>query len=391
MGETRELVGPRVDYFEEKSYTQDMRQQKKSRVMMMTGLGVFSVGLLLSIFGLSKTVENIDKIAISGEPEAILASAGVEEGSDISLPVSYFDQKADECVNLYDLGNNKELKSRQFEWSSCGYAYREIEQGLVEYELNEKYLPVATGAGKMMPDRGLTDLTRWFENVDGKSKAYTGTLKLTYEAGAEFSFESDEFYPLDEVDFSAGDSVNEKHNKLFTMNFVVPFTVTASGEENFEITADDDTFVFVGNRLVLDMGGIHEASTGKLSINEEGEVYASVDGEDLAYSGTTVTKDEGSIVRIFHADRDSKDSVFKVNFSKMNLNVVESKVAGTDGVQVAYDPNDLSYVAPLGETSVVKPDGTKGYAIMATILGVAIISCAMFAAIFAHALIKNRK
>ncbi len=368
-----------------------MKQQKKSQALMMTGLVVFSAGLLLSVFGLSKTVENIDKVAISGEPEAILASAGVEEGSDISLPVAYFDQKADECVNLYDLGNNKSLKNRQFEWSSCGYVYREIEQGLVGYELNEKNLPVATGTGKMVPDRGLTDLTRWFENVDGKSKAYTGTLKLTYGTGAEFSFESDEFYPLDEADFSAGDSVNEKHNKLFTMNFAVPFTVTASGEENFEITADDDTFVFVGNRLVLDMGGIHKATTGKLSVNEVGEVYASVNGEDLAYSGTTVAKGEGSIVRIFHADRDSKDSVFKVKFSKMNLNVVESKVAGTDGVQVAYDPNDPSYVAPLGETSVVKPDGTKGYAIMATILGVAIISCAMFTAIFAHALIKNRK
>ncbi len=367
-----------------------MKQQKRSRIVAITGLAIFSVGLLLAVFGLSKTVESIDKIAISGEPEAILASAGVEEGQDISLPVAYFDQKADECVNLYDFGNNKSLKNRQFEWSSCGYAYRGIEQGLVEYELNEKYLPVATGAGKMMPNRGLMDFSRWFENVDGKSKAYTGTLKLTYGAGAEFSFESDEFYPLDEVDFSAGDSVNEEHNKLFTMNFSVPFTVAASGEEGFEIMADDDTFVFVGNRLVLDMGGIHKASTGKLSINETGEVYASVDGEGLAYSGTTVTKNEGSIVRIFHADRDSEDSVFKVKFSKMNLNVVESKVAGTDEVQVAYDPNDPSYVAPLGETSVVKPDRTKGYAIMATILGVAIISCAMFTAIFAHALIKNK-
>ncbi len=367
-----------------------MKQQKRSRIVAITGLAIFSVGLLLAVFGLSKTVESIDKIAISGEPEAILASAGVEEGQDISLPVAYFDQKADECVNLYDFGNNKSLKNRQFEWSSCGYAYRGIEQGLVEYELNEKYLPVATGAGKMMPNRGLMDFSRWFENVDGKSKAYTGTLKLAYGAGAEFSFESDEFYPLDEVDFSAGDSVNEEHNKLFTMNFSVPFTVAASGEEGFEIMADDDTFVFVGNRLVLDMGGIHKASTGKLSINETGEVYASVDGEGLAYSGTTVTKNEGSIVRIFHADRDSEDSVFKVKFSKMNLNVVESKVAGTDEVQVAYDPNDPSYVAPLGETSVVKPDRTKGYAIMATILGVAIISCAMFTAIFAHALIKNK-
>lgn len=367
-----------------------MKQQKKSRVMMMAGLGVFSAGLLLSIWGLSNTVADIDKVAISREPEAILASAGIGEGSDISLPVAYFDQKMDECVNLYDSGANKALKQRQFEWSSCGYAYRGLEQGLVEYELDEKSLPVATGAGKMVTNRGLTDFTRWFSNVEGKSKAYSGTLKLTYGEGAEFSYENAEFYPLDEADFSAGDSVNEKHNKLFTMNFAVPFTVTASGDESFEITADDDTFVFVGNRLVLDMGGIHQAMTGRVTINTAGEVYASVGGEDLAYSGTKVTANEGAIVRIFHADRDSADSVLKMKFSQMNLNVVESKVAGTDGVQVAYDPSDPSYVAPLGETSVVKPDGTKGYVIMATIFGVIIVSCAMFTAIFAHALIKNK-
>ena len=82
--------------------------------------------------------------------------------------------------------------------------------------------------------------------------------------------------------------------------------------------------------------------------------------------------------------------MFKIKFTGMNLNVVESQLAGTDGIQVAYDPSDPSYVAPLGETAVVQPDATKGYMTMMIIMGVVVVTCAMFTAISAHALIKNR-
>lgn len=365
----------------------------KSKKMTMALLMVFGVGMILAIFGLAQAVNNIDEVAISKEPTAILASAGVTSGTDINLPVSYFDQKMDPCVNLYDMENNQALKTRQFEWTSCGYVMQQIEQGLVDFELSEQGLPKAAG-GKLTPNKGLTTMARWFKGVDGKSKGYSDDITLSYQdnEGADFSFREQDFYPLDEVKFSAGDKVNsDGHNHLFTMNFAVPFTVTASGEENFAITADDDTFVFVGNKLAIDMGGVHDATTGQLQINEVGEVYAAIEGEDLAFSGITVNKGEGSIVRIFHADRDASSSEFALEFKNMNLNIVKTQLAsGENGVQVAYDPSDPSYVAPLGESQVFQPDGTKGYIIMATIMGVVIVSCAMFTTIMAHALIKNR-
>ena len=66
-------------------------------------------------------------------------------------------------------------------------------------------------------------------------------------------------------------------------------------------------------------------------------------------------------------------------------------MASENGVQVAYDPSDPGFIGPLGESSVFKPDGTKGYMIMATVLGVAIMACAIFTAILAHTLIQNRR
>lgn len=371
------------------------KQKKKNQSTVFGGMALltFVVAMVLAIFGLASSVNEIERKAIARTPEAILASAGVSEDKNVFLSVAYFDQKADECVNIYDVNSKELLEKRQFEWSECEYYNKAIESGLVDFKLDDKYLPVALG-GKLTSNRGLSNMKRWFEAVDGKSKSFTGNIKLDYKAeGAEFSFHQDSFYPLDEVEFSAGDKANvDGHNHLFTMNFAVPFTVLRSGNESFEITADDDTFVFVGDELVVDMGGVHEASTGRFVIKKNGEVYSAIGNQDLAFSGVTVGETgNGSIVRIFHADRDSEDSVFKVAFKEMNLIVTDTKLADRkdDGVQIAYDPTDPTYVAPLGESSVVRPDGTRGLIIIATIEGVMVVAFAIFVAIAIRSIVKR--
>ena len=371
-----------------------MKKTKKSQKLGAVALIAFMLAMVCAVVGLSSTVKTIDEIAISKSPSAILASAGLSEGENVYLSVAYFDQRADECVNVYDGSANEALAQRQFEWSKCDYPNKEMEQGLVEYELNEEYLPVATNSSSLIPNMGLSSFDRWFSSVEGKSESYTGALKLEYQKdNAEFSFYHDEFYPLDGAEFSNGDFVNEDgHNHLFSMSFAAPFMVLASGEESFDIEADDDTFVFVGNKLAIDMGGIHDVTAGHFWINENGEVYTGIGDQDLAYSGITLNKNDSSIVRIFHADRDSMNSVFNVVFRGMSLTITDAKLANRkgDGVQIAYDPTDPSYVAPLGETSVVKPDGTKGYIIMATIEGVMVIVFSVLMAAAIHSVVRRK-
>lgn len=367
---------------------------RNARIFGAVALAAFGIAVFFCIFSLSNTVKEISEIAISKTPTAILASAGVMEGRKISVPVLYYDQRADECVNIYNNAAKDALERRQFEWSSCEYHNKQIETGLVAFELDDKYLPIGVG-GQMLPNRGMKDISHWFSAVDGKSASYTGNLQFDYSSdGAEFSFYKEMFYPLDDVEFSQGDFVNKDgHNHLFTMNFAVPFTALLSGDERFEITADDDTFVFVGNKLVIDMGGVHDAKTGVFQISENGDIYSSVDGVDLAYSGVSIDAQNGAIVRIFHADRDSSESVFNVKFSGMNLSVVDTKVAkdGSDEITVAYDPTNPSYVAPLGESVVFKPSGTKGLIIMATVEGAVLIVFSIFTVIMAKFFLKAKK
>ncbi len=367
------------------------KKQSKSMIFGITASAVLMFATGLAIFGLNSTINEVNNVMISKTPEAILASAGVSDEKDVFLSVNYFDQKSDECVNLYN-GDKNALQARQFEWSECRYYKKELEQGLVKFELNNEKLPEGI-SGNLLPNRGMGNLARWFEEVEGKSKNYVGSLKLNYQnEGAVFNFSQKKFYPLDEVDFSKSDTVNKDgHNHLFTMNFAIPFTALLSGEENFEIEADDDTFVFLDDKLILDMGGIHDAMVGRFIIHGDGEVYVSVDDENFAYSGITIESGSAQNIRIFHADRDSDNSIFSVKTTKMNLNVTDSKLANRqeDGLQIAYDPTDPTYVAPLGETSVTEPDNTKSYVIIATIESVMVLTFAMLLLMSVRNLVKR--
>ena len=373
-----------------------MKKKQNYRKFQIFGgieLGGFVLAVLMSIFSLSNTVKEISDIAVSKTPTAILASAGVQDGRVVSVPVLYYDQKADECVNIYDLNMKSALEGRQFEWSKCEYHNKQIETGLVSFELSSHYLPVAE-SGELLPNKGI-DMTRWFSTVDGKSASYAGTLQFNYAAnGAVFSFHKSNFYPLDEAEFSKGDYVNDDgHNHLFTMSLAVPFTPLLSGSEAFEVSADDDTFVFVGNKLVLDMGGVHDVATGVFQIHENGEIYTSVNGESFAYSGVTIDGSEGSIVRVFHADRDSDDSEFGMKTVGMNLALTDTRLSkeGEDSIQVAYDPSNPSYVAPLGESVIFKPNGTKGLIIIATIEGAALVVFSVFIVLMVKYLMTSKR
>ena len=326
-------------------------------------LALVAIGFALS--NLSQTVGELRTEIGRSEADAIFASVDMGNEAVLSAPILYYDQKMDECVNIYDMDAKNANEARQFEWLSCGYLSESLEEEMISPILDEDYLPVAIG-GKMMPNRGVKgdNFTRWFSQVDVVNKVYAKTLSLKYDsATASFNYENEDFYPLNDV-ITFDKTVNKDgNNHLFTLNLGVPFQVLADGNEEFTITADDDTWVFVGDRLVLDMGGIHDALTGRLKINNSGEVYTAVGGGDLAFSGVKLTKETGSIIRIFHADRNSVNSVFKIKFANMLLNFEKNTTVAKDAqAEVAYDPTNPSYVAPLGESLTVRPDRSKAIA-----------------------------
>lgn len=282
------------------------------------------------------------------------------------VPVLYHLQAADACVNLYDRSARTALKNRQFEWTSCGERHDKIETGLVEWELDDEYLPVAVG-GSLTTNRGVKgeNFARWFKEVEGLSTAELGDFVLSGDE-ENLIFESGDFHPVE---------------GLFTMNFGLPFITVANGKEEFEITADDDTFVFVGDKLVIDMGGVHSATTGRFVINENAEIYAAVGNQSLAYTGVNLSVGEAAVIRVYHANRDSKNSVFSVRVSSMVLSVTEKNGEAT----VAYDPTNPGAVAPMGESLTVGLEQSRMMDVVAAVKGMSfgLIMVCITAIIFA--------
>ena len=64
-------------------------KQKNQNIQIIGGviIAVFVIAIIFTVTQLSGTVTEIMDTAVSRTPDAILASAGIEEGMNVSLPV----------------------------------------------------------------------------------------------------------------------------------------------------------------------------------------------------------------------------------------------------------------------------------------------------------------
>ncbi len=103
------------------------------------------------------------------------------------------------------------------------------------------------------------------------------------------------FFPLDSLGFG---NQGEDNNFHFTTELHTQFKY--NGGETFRFTGDDDLWVFINDRLAIDIGGIHGAA------NEEVNLDASA--ADLGISiGQIYSLD------LFHAERHTSESNFRVD------------------------------------------------------------------------------
>ncbi|MBN2802303.1 MAG: fibro-slime domain-containing protein [Deltaproteobacteria bacterium] len=143
-----------------------------------------------------------------------------------------------------------------------------------------------------------TSFADWYHDVDGVNIPIEKKIFLTLQSDGTYLFEDDTFFPLGvDEGFGAEDGQVDKNgtaqNFLFTTEIHTAFTY--EGGEVFTFTGDDDLWLFIDDKLAVDIGGLHEKTTKSVNL------------DDLGLSkGTQYNMD------IFHAERHTTDSNFRI-------------------------------------------------------------------------------
>ena len=132
--------------------------------------------------------------------------------------------------------------------------------------------PVFASAGPTSTVGDPAQLADWFRNVDGLNKPFKLEIWFGPNQGVS-SFQSTEFFPLDGLGWgNDGD-----HNFYFTTEIHTQFKY--GGGEKFSFTGDDDVWVFINRKLVIDLGGVHVAEDATVDVDQRAQELGLVVGQ----------------------------------------------------------------------------------------------------------------
>ncbi len=170
------------------------------------------------------------------------------------------------------------------------------DRGLVEDMLGSDRKPVYA-VDTSPTTSNAANFDEWYRDVDGVNQRFEVPMPLTEGPAGVFVFESDAFFPLDGMGW---DEEIDGHNFHFTTEIHASFQYR--GGETFTFRGDDDVWVFVNDRLALDLGGVHGAQEATIDFDAMATELGIEVGRPYA-------------LEVFHAERHTTQSNFRVETS----------------------------------------------------------------------------
>lgn len=161
---------------------------------------------------------------------------------------------------------------------------------------------------------------QWFRDTPGMNASQALSITLHRQPGSNvytFDDKTDPgfqnmggFFPINGQLF--GNSAGENKNFHFTYELSTEFVYTQGSGQIFTFTGDDDVWVFINGRRVIDIGGVHSAVSQTINL----------DRLDWLVDGQTNT------LKFFFAERHRTQSNFRIDTTLTLRNAELPRVSG---------------------------------------------------------------